>query len=195
MTLVHNEYIYEYIWCMLWHHWCIWEYIWYIWCNKSIYEYMWYVYCALHSVQCALWVYAFVCIWCTMSICICMYMVHYEYMYLYVYGALWVYGQQAWICWHADRRWDPISPEYSGILQQTNQRPWSCNPIGKRNKRVLIFNLYYWAAWTGWLVGSRLPKGRATSRYAHPPLFLQLSNPLPNSPGTPTHLGQPPWPA
>ena len=165
MPLVHNEYI---------------------WVYNTIYGVCG-VYGSIYGIYGALRVYMSICILCTMSICM--------YMYLYVYGALWVYGQQAWICWHADRRWDPISPEYSGILQQTNQRPWSCNPIGKRNKRVLIFNLYYWAAWTGWLVGSRLPKGRATSRYAHPPLFLQLSNPLPNSPGTPTHLGQPPWPA
>ena len=44
----------------------------------------------------------------------------------------------------------------------------------------------------GWLVGARaLPKSRATSRYAHPPPSFQLSNPLPNSPGTPTHLGHP----
>ena len=44
----------------------------------------------------------------------------------------------------------------------------------------------------GGLVGARaLPKSRATSRYAHPPPSFQLSNPLPNSPGTPTHLGHP----
>ena len=43
----------------------------------------------------------------------------------------------------------------------------------------------------GWLVGLGLPKRRAPSRYAHPPPSLQLSNPLPNSPGTPTHLGHP----
>ena len=42
----------------------------------------------------------------------------------------------------------------------------------------------------GWLELG-LPKRRAPSRYTHPPPSLQLSNPLPNSPGTPTHLGHP----
>ena len=43
----------------------------------------------------------------------------------------------------------------------------------------------------GWPVGVGLPKRRALPRYAQPSPSLQLSNPLPNSPGTPTHLGHP----
>ena len=42
--------------------WCIWEYIWYIWCTKSIYEYLY----TVHYEY--MYVYVFVCIWCTMSI-------------------------------------------------------------------------------------------------------------------------------
>ena len=47
-------------------------------------------------------------------------------------------------------------------------------------------------SWLDGLVGWGWVAKKACTLSLRPPsLFLQLSNPLPNSPGTPTHLGHP----